>query len=116
METPIIELEWDYKYPENTAGVYSQSAWNQTLITRMNQCYANVRKQEVYLNAIEIHPLVLKDIIEHLEYYDKDTNSIGNGRWHVEQSVSQDIDKITLYCTNMDDPYAIIKLLNFPPQ
>jgi len=116
METPIIELEWDYKYPENNVGFYSQSAWDQTLITVMNQCYANVRKQNVYLNAIEVHPLVLKDIIEHLEYYDKDTNSIANGRWHVEQSMSQDVDKITLYCTNMDDPYAIIKLLNFPPQ
>ena len=116
MELPLLELEWDYKYPENTSGSFSQSAWNQTLITRMNQCYANVRKQEVYLNAIEVHPLAFKDIIKHLEYYDKDTNSIGNERWHVEQYMDHDIDKITLYCTNMDDPYAIINILNFPPQ
>lgn len=115
METPIIELEWDYKYPENNSGILSsQSAWNQTLITKMNECHAKVRQQSVYLNAIEVHPYVFKDIIKHLEYYDKETNSIGNGRWHVEQSIDHDVNKITLYSTNMDDPYAIIKILNFP--
>ncbi len=70
----LIQLNWDYngwrKYFKSS-NLYIQHDWNQTLITRINQIAATIRKQEITgkgAKDIRINPMLLP-LLQELEYF-----------------------------------------------
>lgn len=41
------DLTWDYKCPQRSDFFGSQKDWNQTLITKINQCSAQLNKESL---------------------------------------------------------------------
>lgn len=91
MKTKELEFcfktEWDYlghediPWPNELGDL--QKDWNMTLLTKINQCTANVFKSSHRSGAdtIMIHPSLLP-IIESIEYYEPESKKIA-GRYRV---------------------------------
>lgn len=95
-----VNLTWDYKgwgeYSSPTP--YTQKNWNQTLVTKINQCSAHIYKASYVGGAthIIIHPSKTS-LIESLEYY-KDGSLSGKYKVEVDDSIGTNI----IFVTNKD--------------
>ena len=80
------DLMWNYKGWMNMDAnclPLSQNDWSQTLITKINQCSANIHKASLSGGATRLEcGTNLKDVFDNLEYYNSDTNNLG-GRYEV---------------------------------
>jgi hypothetical protein len=88
-------LPWDYEawleYPNKSP--YLQKDWNQTLITRINQCSAQIHKTSLRGGAdtLFMNDNVLK-IVETFEYYDIINKKIGESyQIVIDNSITEDI-------------------------
>ena len=90
-DLPIVikkdyDLLWDYAgWMNMDAGFspYSQKDWNQTLITKINQCSAHIHQKSSIGGATRLEcGTNLEAIFDDLEYYNSDTKKLG-GRYEV---------------------------------
>ena len=81
----ITSYVWDVNgWRKLTSNHITISDWNQTLVSKINECSAQVfkaNKQFGGADLIEISPNLI-DIFESLEYYDSETNTL-SGRYDV---------------------------------
>jgi hypothetical protein len=96
MDNAYWHFDWDYKGAEKSIAVYSpytQSDWNQTLITRINQVSANIYQASLAggANAIILNSEMLQ-IVSDLAYYDGALGVIsGKYKVIIDDSITSDV-------------------------
>lgn len=98
-------LNWDHKgwkKASSAASPYTQQDWNYTLITRINQCSAQIHQANLRSGADTIFlNREIFNIIENYEFYDDKTKKLSRYNVVIDNSLGD-----VIYVTNK-------KLLNF---
>jgi len=77
------DLTWDYKGPQRSDFFGSQKDWCQTLITKINQCSAQINKESLIGGATVIEcGTNLEHVFDDIEYYHSEEKQLG-GRYSV---------------------------------
>ena len=116
----IIKLDWDYngwKKSLISADSYTQHDWNQTLITRINQVSATIRKHKPIgqgARYITINPIMLP-LLQDLVYF---TESNGvytlSGRYLITLDVNMPEDEINVYSDMLKGKVNLINYIKKP--
>jgi len=98
---PKIQNIWDATGYKNNLNFWgTQSDWNQTLATKINEISAHIHMATLLgaADTVETHPINMV-FIEYFEYYNKSTKKIGN-RFDVIINDSLDKNRILVYKSN----------------
>jgi dCMP deaminase len=90
-------IEWDYKITRNSTDFTSRRDWNQTLMTKINQCSAIIFKanNRCGANKVRVTPHLFK-IVSTLEFFNNETMILA-GRYDVIIDYKLPKDEIVVY-------------------
>ena len=106
------DLEWNINDWTTKRVLWTSKDWNQTLLTKINQCSAQIFREVGKADTIEVSPNILH-VFESMDYYDRHVMVL-SGRYKL--IVNKDwVSVVKVYKQNNSHIYKVIEILGLEP-